>query len=124
MKMTNSSLQEVKTRDFGGIEGDSKALSGVTRLYAAASRLDRVPPRAATGCNCREFPTHFYGVHHAFISCHYAGGMGACSGGYDTRFSVLVRCREAHRKGLHHARGSGYDDGRLCTTIPPPQFKV
>src|SRR5260370_23470521 len=42
MKMTNSSLQEVKTRDFGGIEGDSKALSGVTRLYAAASRLDRV----------------------------------------------------------------------------------
>jgi len=42
MKMTNSSLQEVQTRDIGGIEGDSKALSGVTRLYAAASRLDRV----------------------------------------------------------------------------------
>src|SRR5260370_30516296 len=42
MKLTNASLQEVQTRDFGGIEGDSKALSGVTRLYAAASRLDRV----------------------------------------------------------------------------------
>src|SRR5258708_24330092 len=42
MKMTNASLQEVKTRDFGGIEGDSKALSVVTRLYAAASRLDRI----------------------------------------------------------------------------------
>src|SRR5260370_34708365 len=85
---------------------------------------DRSSPRAATGCNCREFPTHFYGVHHAFISCHYAGGMGACSGGYDTRLSVLVRCREAHRKGLHHARGSGYDDGRLCWTISAPHFKV
>src|SRR5260370_2798986 len=40
--MTNASLQGVKTRNIGGIEGDSKALSGVTRLYVAASRLDRV----------------------------------------------------------------------------------
>ncbi len=40
--MTNASLQEMKTRNIGGIEGDSKALSGVTRLYAAASRLDRI----------------------------------------------------------------------------------
>jgi uncharacterized membrane protein YkgB len=40
--MSNASLQEMKTRNIGGIEGDSKDLSGVTRLYAAASRLDRV----------------------------------------------------------------------------------
>src|SRR5260370_27607646 len=42
MKMTNASMQEEKTRDAGGIEGDSKVVSGVKRLYAAASRLDRV----------------------------------------------------------------------------------
>jgi reactive chlorine resistance protein C len=40
--MTNATLQEMKTRKIGGIEGDSKALSGVTRLYIAASRLDRI----------------------------------------------------------------------------------
>jgi uncharacterized membrane protein YkgB len=40
--MSNASLQEMKTRNIGGIEGDSKDLSGVTRLYVAASRLDRV----------------------------------------------------------------------------------
>src|SRR5260370_34964336 len=40
--MTNASLQEMKTRNIGGIEGDSKTLSSVTRLYVAASRLDRI----------------------------------------------------------------------------------
>src|SRR6266404_6042921 len=42
MKMVNASLQEVKTRNIGGIRGDSKVLSSVTRLYVAASRLDRI----------------------------------------------------------------------------------
>src|SRR5260370_20257193 len=42
MKMTNASMQEEKTRDAGGIEGDSKEMSVVTSLYAAASRLDRI----------------------------------------------------------------------------------
>src|SRR6267143_6565957 len=41
MKMTNTSLQEVKTRNIGGIEDHAKVLSSVTRLYVAASRLDR-----------------------------------------------------------------------------------
>jgi reactive chlorine resistance protein C len=40
--MTNTSLQEMKTRNIGGIEGDSKVLSSVTRFYLAASRLDRI----------------------------------------------------------------------------------
>jgi reactive chlorine resistance protein C len=40
--MANASLQEMKTRDIGESESDSRALSAVMRWYAAASRLDRI----------------------------------------------------------------------------------
>jgi len=82
---------------------------------------DRASPRAATGCRCRESPTHFYWRAPRFsFLCHYTRGMGAGTGRYDTRFSILVRCRKTHRERLHHARGSGYDDGRLCRAISLP----
>jgi reactive chlorine resistance protein C len=40
--MANTILEEMKTRDTDGIRIDSRTLSGVMRLYRAASRLDRI----------------------------------------------------------------------------------
>jgi len=40
--VANTSLQEIETTDIAGGESDSRALPAVMRLYAVASRLDRI----------------------------------------------------------------------------------